>query len=417
MKRQKWVTLTLAIVVILLAVPLLMSACSSEEATPTSTPNPTGTTQATKTPALTVAKAPYKFGASIALTGAGAPLGTAEKKGIETAVDYINKVWGGINGHQVQAIIYDDKTSPDQAIANVNKLIFEDKVIGVQGGSNGGSTLAIAPILNTNKIVQMTCTGVVSPAVESTYAYEFQTAPTQYLNADATLAYITKAWGAKKIAVLHASDSYGATAIPTLTAVLQKYGVQIVSDQTYDFTDTDMTAQWIKIRSANPDAAILWGSGAPPAIAIKNARTLQLTFPIMGTLGMASQGFLDSAGIASQGITIPAFIVGDNPLPRQKDFVDAYHAKFNAYPTFYDSMGWDGMMLMANALKRMGGPDVVNTDQFREAFRAEVEKTKDLPLASAVYTMSPTDHTGIKLSDYVYIQVNNGKFERLTFTP
>jgi branched-chain amino acid transport system substrate-binding protein len=402
MKRHRWAALILGLVIILLAVPLLMSACSS------------GTTP---TPTPTAAKITYKFGASIALSGAGAPLGTAEQKGIQTAIDYINNVWGGINGHQVQAIIYDDQSSPDVAITNVNKLIFQDNVIGVVGASNGGSTLAIAPILNSNHIVEVTCTGVVDPNVESTYAYEFQAAPTQYLNAEATLAYISKAWGAKTIGVLHASDAYGATAIPTLTAALSKYGVQIVADESYDFTDTDMTAQWIKIRSANPDAAVLWGSGAPPAIAIKNARTLQLSFPIMGTLGMASQGFLDSAGSAANDIVIPAFIVGDDPLPRQVDFVNAYHAKFNAYPTFYDSMGWDGIMLMANALKRMGGPDVVNTDQFRQAFQAEMQATKDLPLASAVYTMSPTDHTGIKISDYVYIQAENDKFVRLDFTP
>jgi branched-chain amino acid transport system substrate-binding protein len=245
--------------VLLIVALLAMGACAGgeEEATPTPTttgPQPT----ATATP---VAKAPYKFGASIALSGAGAPLGTAEKKGIETAIDYINNVWGGINGHKVEAIIYDDETSPDKAISNVNKLIFEDKVIGVVGASNGGSTLAIAPILNTNKIVQMACTGVVNPAVESTYKYEFNVAPTQYLNAEATLAYMSKAWGAKKIALLHASDAYGQTGPTTIEANLSKFGMTLVAKEKYDFTDTDMTAQWIKIRSANPDAAILWGPG------------------------------------------------------------------------------------------------------------------------------------------------------------
>jgi branched-chain amino acid transport system substrate-binding protein len=328
----------------------------------------------------------------------------------------VNDVWGGINGRPLEAIIYDDETSPEKAISNVNKLIFEDEVIGVVGGSNGGSTLAIAPILNRNMIVQTTCTGVVKPEEESTYTYEFQTAPTQFLNAEATLAYLTKAWGAQKIAILHASDAYGQTGPTTIQDRAPKYGVEVVAIETYDFTDTDMTAQWIKIRAANPDAAVLWGSGSPPAIALKNAQTLELPFPVMGTLGMATQGLIDSAGDAAEGLVIPGFIVGDDPLPRQEAFVDAFFARYDAYPTFYESMGYDGVMLMANALIRMD-MDVEDTDAFREAFRDEMEATKDLPLISAVYTMSPTDRTGIKLSDYVYLQINDGKFTRMDFTP
>lgn len=403
MRGQKWTTLILAIVVVLLAVPLLMSACSSTPAT--STPTPTSAT-----------KAPYVFGASIALSGPGAPLGTSEENGIETAIDYINNVWGGINGHQVQCIILDDQTTPSVSVANVNTLIFTDHVIGIIGASDGDDTLAMAPILNANHIVEMTCTGVVNAAVEGNYTYEFQTAPPQILNAEANMAYLVQALHAKTIAVLHATDSYGANAIPTLTQAAQESGVQIVADESYNLTDTDMTAQWLKIEATHPDAAVLWGSGSPPAIAMKNAQALQVPFPIMGVLGEASQGFITGAGSAAEGVVIPGFIVGNDPLPRQKDFADAYYAKYNAYPTFYNSMGWDGMMLMANALQRMGGPDNVSTDQFRQAFRAEVEATSNLPLASAVYTFSPTNHNGFALSDYVYIQVQNGTFVRSSFT-
>jgi len=68
------------------------------------------------------AATPYKIGGIFPLTGALSWLGEYKKKGADLKVELINKA-GGINGHPLELISYDDQSSPETASRVAQRLV------------------------------------------------------------------------------------------------------------------------------------------------------------------------------------------------------------------------------------------------------------------------------------------------------
>src|SRR5580658_3529789 len=64
----------------------------------------------------------YELHAILPLTGGGAFLGKAEQQAMEAGVKVIN-AHGGIHGHPVRLIFYDDQTSPQVAVQLTNQVM------------------------------------------------------------------------------------------------------------------------------------------------------------------------------------------------------------------------------------------------------------------------------------------------------
>ena len=105
---------------------------------------------------------PIKIGSVLRLS-VGAEHGIPSQRGVELAVDEVNKA-GGINGRQVQVIFEDEKDSPTACVNAVQKLINVDKVIAIVGPMTSGGVLAAGPTAESAKTVCVTPTAT-SPKV------------------------------------------------------------------------------------------------------------------------------------------------------------------------------------------------------------------------------------------------------------
>jgi ABC-type branched-subunit amino acid transport system substrate-binding protein len=65
--------------------------------------------------------APIRIAFANSLTGVAASAGTESLIGTQLYIDEINRS-GGINGHPVELVMFDDASSPDTARANANKI-------------------------------------------------------------------------------------------------------------------------------------------------------------------------------------------------------------------------------------------------------------------------------------------------------
>jgi len=89
---------------------------------------------------------PVKIGALFSVTGPASPLGEPERNTAEMMVAEINKA-GGINGRQLELIVYDTQGDATKAVQAVNKLIKDDKVVAIIGPSTTGDSMAIIPVV------------------------------------------------------------------------------------------------------------------------------------------------------------------------------------------------------------------------------------------------------------------------------
>jgi branched-chain amino acid transport system substrate-binding protein len=346
-------------------------------------------------------KNPIKVGAVLSLTGPGAGLGLAERKGMQLAERLINEQ-GGIKGRPLRLLIEDDGSKADIAKSKAENLVFNEKVKAILGPSLTASTGAVAAITNGQQLPQFAMTGL-GPAIELTYKSVFHMLPPQSLNARAMLEYATKGLGAKRLGVLHDSG-YGQLVTSALKEQAESYAVEFVAIEKFEVGATDVSTQAAKVRAAKPDALLIVATSPIP---FRNARQMRLDQPIVSAIGSSAYQYVKGMGEFAHDIVFPEFMVGEDPLPHQAEFVRQYKLAFNELPKNYDAAGWDAMHALARALEKVGpdaAPDVL-AKALREPYKGVL----------ASYNFGAADMTGIELSSYVYSKLVNGKFTRLRF--
>lgn len=344
---------------------------------------------------------PIKIGSVLSLTGPGAGLGHPERNGILLAVKAINAK-GGVNGRPLEVQIEDDGSKPDLAKSKAENLIFGEKAVAIIGPSLTASTGAIAAITNAEKMAQVTFTGL-GPKIELTYKSLYHVLPPQSLNAKAMLEYATRALKAKKIGVLH-DTGYGQAVMASLKENSDPYGIEYVAVERFEVGATDVSAQAAKVRAAQPEVVFVVATSPVP---FRNARQMKIDQPIVSAIGSASYDYVKGMGEFANDIVFPEFVVGEDPLPRQAEFVELYRKEYNAPPKNFEAAGWDAVHLIADPLGKVG-PDA-KREAIAEAMRHPFEG------AMATYNFSAPDMTGIELSSFVYSKLVDGKFTRLPF--
>ena len=87
-----------------------------------------------------------KIGAIFSASGGAAPLGKPEMETVKMLVEQWNKQ-GGIDGKKIKLIAYDDKSNQNEAVLSTKKLIEQDKVTALIGGTISGNSLAMIPLI------------------------------------------------------------------------------------------------------------------------------------------------------------------------------------------------------------------------------------------------------------------------------
>jgi branched-chain amino acid transport system substrate-binding protein len=351
------------------------------------------------TSALAQQNDPITIGAVLCLTGPGAALGQAERSGIRLAEKVLNEA-GGVNGRAIRVLVDDDGSKPDIAKSKTEALIFNEKIALLIGSSLTASTGAIAALTNSEKMTQLALTGL-GPAIELTYKSLFHLLPPQVLNAKAMLEY-TKAQNFKKIGVLHDSG-YGQLVYNNLKTLGSDYGVNFVAVEKFEVGAQDVSTQAAKVRAAEPEAVYVIATSSVP---FRAARQVRITQPIISAIGSSAYDYVRGMGEYADDIVFPEFLVGEDPEPHQKAFVDIYKAAYNSLPKNYEAAGWDAVHIAVNALKKAGPTD-------RTAIAQAMQQPYRGVMAS--YNFAAEDLTGIELSSYVYSKLVKTQFTRLTF--
>lgn len=346
---------------------------------------------------------PVKVGAVLSLTGPGAGLGGPERNGILLAQAQINQN-GGIRGRPLQVIIEDDGSKADIAKSKAEGLIHGENVVALLGPSLTASTGAAASVTNRIGMPQLCMTGL-GPEIELSYKTLFHMLPPQSLNARAMLEYLSKGLNARQLGVLYDSG-YGQLVMTHIENHAGEYGIGIVAAEKFEVGATDVSTQAAKVRSAKPDVV---GIIATSPVPFRNARQMRITQPIVSAVGSSSYEYVKGMGEFADDIVFPEFIVSEDPLPHQKEFVDLFVKEYGTLPKTYDAAGWDATHVIAQALNE-AGPDAGS-----EAIAAAIRANRYRGVI-AQFNFSAPDMTGIELESYTYSKLVGGNYTRLPFT-
>src|SRR3990172_7395411 len=114
-----------------------------------------------------VAQEPIKIGSFLSVTGGAAFLGDPEQKTLELYVGKINAA-GGVLGRKLQLVAYDSAGDAEKARTFTKRLIEQDKVDVIVGGTSTGETMAVIPLVEAAQIpfISLAGAGVIIEPVK-----------------------------------------------------------------------------------------------------------------------------------------------------------------------------------------------------------------------------------------------------------
>ncbi|MEW6690426.1 MAG: ABC transporter substrate-binding protein [Pseudomonadota bacterium] len=350
---------------------------------------------------------PIRVGAFLAVTGPAAFLGDPEQKTLELYVEKLNAA-GGILGRKLQLVSYDSAGDAEKARGFAKRLIEQDKVDVIVGGTTTGETMAVVPLVEQAGMPFISLAGAVV-IIEPVKKWVFKTPHTDRMACEKVFVDM-KARGASRIALISGAGGFDRSMRAECLKVAAKHGIEIVADESYGAADTDMTAQLTKIKNTPGVQAVLnAGFGQGPAIVTKNYRQIGIGVPLYQSHGVASKQYVKLSGDAAEGVRLPAaaLLVADT-LPdsdSQKKVVTGYkrefESRFKQEVSTFGGHAYDGLMLAAEAMRR------ANSTQ-KAAVRDALESIRGFVGTGGIVNMSPQDHMGLDLSAFRMLEVRKG---------
>jgi ABC-type branched-subunit amino acid transport system substrate-binding protein len=314
-----------------------------------------GAAAASADPGVTADK--IVFGEAAAFEGPAAALGTGMREGIQAAFAEVNKA-GGVNGRKLELISIDDSYEPNKSIEATKKLINDDKVfalLGPVGTPTSSATQPIATEAGVPFIAPFTGAEFLrnpfKPNVVNVRASYFQ-------ETEEMVERLTKDRGIKNIAILYQDDGYGRAGLAGVQKALDKRGMKLVSEGSYERNTVAVKAALLNIRKGNPEAVIMIGAYKPCAEFIKLARQVKLDAVFMNVSFVGSNALAKELGDAGKGVVITQVV----PFPEDTSvpLVASYQAALkavdaNAQPGFVSLEGYLAGRLVIEALKKVPG--------------------------------------------------------------
>jgi branched-chain amino acid transport system substrate-binding protein len=401
-RLEKWIR---RIILFSLAFVLLLAGCSQSEETPGNQQSGVQT-QNTEPNGGQASGDPIKIGMLVSGTGFFSWYGVENLNAANMFAEAVNAE-GGVNGRELELVIYDTASNPEKAITGAKKLIENDKVDAIVGLGLINETNAVVPMVKDKGPILYSLSGAYKPEGKYVFAGAAYSGLTQHRS----VQWI-KEQGLDSFALLTTNDDTGQQASAELTKLAEQEKLEITTIEYFNTDDVSVTTQLTKIKNTNPDAIIAWVVGQPLGVVFQGINQVGLDIPLLTSHGNLSYGFLSSvASIQPDEFYVPATkdmgLEGLDPSDEQyekiKTFKERYSAQFNADPGLGSGAAWDALDLLVQAFKEAGtNPDEV---------AAYLESIDHHVGVAGTYDLSEEDHRGLGVDDIMMLRVVQGQIK------
>jgi branched-chain amino acid transport system substrate-binding protein len=343
-----------------------------------------------------------KIGLLAPLTGQAAADGLSVQNSVKLAVEKVNAE-GGLMGKKVELITYDDRADGKEAVALARKLIEQDKVVAVVGGSYSTPSRAMAPIFQEEKIPAVYAYAV-HPDVTKAGNFNFRNGFLGMVEGKAAAYTAVKLLKAKKIALLISDNDFGRTLAEGFKMYIEKYAkgaATITSVQAYPMQEKDFKAYLSKIKDENVDVIFSSGYYFQTGPVVKQAREMGIKAHIIGEEGADSPKFLEIAGKSAEGFVIVTNLNRDDKRAQVQNFLKTFETRYKIQPDMVGASAYDAFMIIIDGIKRaksVKGPDI----------RGSIATLKDFDgLTGQIKRFTPE---GEVVKDVQVQTVKNGRF-------
>lgn len=299
-----------------------------------------------------------RIGASAPLTGPQAHLGKDNENGTRMAIDDANAKGIVIGGSKVhfELISEDDQADPKTATIVAQKLV-DDKVNGVIGHLNSGTTIPAAKIYSDNGIPQISPSATAVAYTAQGFKTAFRVMANDAQQGRVLGEYAAKNLGAKRIAVIDDRTAYGQGLADEFIKSAKASGAQIVAHEYTNDKAMDFTAVLTAVKGKKPDLLFYGGMDAQGGPMAKQLKALALKLKFMTGDGGYTPEFIKLAGDdAAEGAYASLPGVPLDKMPGGKAFADRFIAKYGPIQ-LYAPYCYDAVNVMIAAMQKAGSAD------------------------------------------------------------
>lgn len=304
-------------------------------------------------PAAQAQSGPIKIGVILPMTGPQATTG----KEIEGAIKlWMQQTGGKVAGRQVEVLIKDDGSVPDNTRRLAQELIVNDKVAAIAGFGITPSALAAAPVATQGKtplVVMAAATSSITEASPFVVRTSFTLPQVSVGLADWAVKN-----GIKSVVTLVADYGPGIDAEKYFAERFLLGQGKVIDKLRTPLRSPDFSPVLQKVRDAKPDALFVFlpsGQGAQFMKQFKERGLDQAGIRLIATGDVTDDDLLDDMGDAALGVVTSHHYSAAHDSPANKKFVAEFMALNKFRPNFMAVGGYDGMRVIFNALEATKG--------------------------------------------------------------
>ncbi len=278
------------------------------------------------------------------MTGDNAVTASHMERAVRMHLDTVNAE-GGVHGHPVDLLVYDDEDTVDKAVDIARRIVRENKALYVVGHASSETALAVAPIYQRAGIPAITPSAGASKITDGSEWY-FRSMYGNRTQSDFLSVYISRVLGSTTAAVVHEEDEDGRSGRETFLESFGEFG-RVTADLPIavrpESHAASVQAAVAELRTHDPLEPILLVVKEKSGLElIEGLRSAGVTAPIAGVSALSSRAFHASLVAAERKRNLPGSLTGnlymgtpmahDSLTGTAQVWADAYERRYGERP-------------------------------------------------------------------------------------
>ena len=321
-------------------------------------------------------KGVIKIGQTCSLAKSIHVLGLAEKNGARIACEEINKQ-GGVLGRKLEFIFRDNEGSPEKAVTQAKELCMKDRIDFAFGPILSSNARAVSAVYQRYKVPTLLLGAMAKEIMTMGNPYYMRLCNSAAV-CGAGMARAVEVGKLKRPAIIYLNDFFGNSLRKIMHAEVDKMGLKIVSEASFDMGAVDMSPQAMKILAENPDIIILIAYSGDAAKFLRTAKAQGYKGEFVGFSALGGNSVRMAAGHDVDGAVFPigghaqGFYGWDKPgfIPLVLKLEAAKPmGKFetvNASPEIDILDGYNGVMTLKKYIEAAGEKGLKDKEYFME---------------------------------------------------
>jgi branched-chain amino acid transport system substrate-binding protein len=360
------------------------------------------------------ARPPVKVALVAAMSGGSALSGEAIKRGLTVAIDEINARGGVLGGRRIELVVRDEEGNPSKGVTAARDVIEREGAVTVFGGLHSPVGLAMLPVFHELKVPYMgtwaAATGITRNGRRPNFM--FRVSANDDLVDHFLARHVVERLGRKRPGVILENTPWGASNQEGLTKWFARLGVQPVGFEKFNWNDSDMSAQLLRLRNGGADALVMIANAPEGAQVVRSKAKIGWDAPVVSHWGISGGRFAELTGELAESVV---FVQTYSFFGKQSEVGERVIAALKAtygikgpediLAPVGTANAYDAMHLVALAIEQAGTADGARIQQALENLNVEYRgliKTYRRPF-------TPDEHDALNENDYVLVTWRQGR--------